>query len=351
MAGAIACLIGLGIATSVRSHASPSRARAIPIGGRLSALLSSDSATIGPRAERRIARAAWQGGATTASTGETVNINVADSIPDADSVRQKWADFLAGLIHGAELSLLTVYVVPGTEVGADCGGPSILGCYGQQQLLIPNDVVQGVTPEEIARHEYGHHVANNRLNAPWRAIDWGPKRWASQINVCSSAQQGLVFPGDETDRYRLNPGEAWAETYRVLNETKAGLPVTWPIVDSRFMPDPTALTAAEQDVTTPWTLPTVHVYRNRFTRGKKLWTLPVATLLDGDMKVTLTLPPSHVYHLTLLGVDGKTVLATGLWTAQTAQVLTFTLCGQRSAIVRVVGDRMPGKFTVVTATP
>ena len=90
---------------------------------------------------------------------------------------------------------------------------------------------------------------------------------------------------------------------------------------------------------------------NRFTRGKKLWTLPVATLLDGDMKVTLTLPRSHVYHLTLLGADGKSVLATGLWTAQTAQAATFTLCGQRSVIVRVAGDGMPGKFTVVTTTP
>ena len=56
----------------------------------------------------------------------------------------------------------------------------------------------------------------------------------------------------------LNPGEAFAETYRVLNEQKLGLPQeSWTIVSTALAPDPTALSLLEQDVTTPWTAATV----------------------------------------------------------------------------------------------
>jgi hypothetical protein len=346
VACALACLIGLGLVLSPTG-----KSRYGPVGLRLSSHLSLDATASQAAETTRVAGESWLGGATTASDGEVVNVNVADSIPDPDAVRQRWADFFAGLVHGPELQLLAVYVVPGAEISADCGGDGILGCYGQQRLLIPNDVVDGVTPEEVARHEYGHHVANNRVNAPWQAVDWGPKRWASQIGVCAKAQQGLVFPGDESDHYRLNPGEAWAETYRVLNETKLGLPVTWPVVDSSFLPGQAELAVAEQDVTAPWSGSVAHVYRARFANGRKRWSLTVQTRLDGELKASLTLPRGHVYRLAVLGADGKTVLANGLWTAQTAQVATFTVCGQRSVLVRVVGDGSTGRFTVATTTP
>jgi hypothetical protein len=300
---------------------------------------------------RRITSDSWLGGPTTAANGEIVSVNVSDSIPDAGAVAQRWANFFAGLVHGSELQLLTVYVVPGNEIGPDCGGQNILGCYGQQQLLIPNDVVHGVTPEEIARHEYGHHVANNRVNTPWQAVDWGPKRWASQLGICGKAQQGLVYPGDESDHYTLNPGEGWAETYRVMNETKLGMAVTWSVVDDTFLPDTSALATAEQDVSAAWSTPTVRVYRARFAKGKQRWTLPLQTPLDGALKATLTLPRGRVFRLSVLAADGKTVLADGLWTAQTAQALSFTICGQRSVLVRVRGDGRAGKFTVVTTAP
>jgi len=339
---AIVCAIAAASARGIASHA---------VSAPLFERLSTGTIALGPRAEHRIANVSWQGGPIAATSGETVDIEVSDAIPDSATVAQKWANFFAGLVHGPELQLLTAYVVPGPEVGTDCGGDqSVLGCYGGQQLIIPNDVVYDVTPEEIARHEYGHHVANNRSNPPWRAIDWGPKRWASLIGVCASTQQGLVFPGNEGDEYELNPGEAWAETYRVLNETKAGLPVSWPIVDQRFLPDANALAAAEQDVTTPWTTPTVHVYRSRFTRTRRAWSLQLQTPLDGPLQVTLTLRRGHAYRLKVFSADGRSVLATGLWTAPTAQAATLTVCGQRSLLVRVVGDSKPAPFTVVTTT-
>src|SRR5262249_57564967 len=136
-------------------------------------------------------------------------------------------------------------------------------------------------------------------------------RWASLIGVCASTQQGLFFPGNEDAEYKLNPGEAWAETYRVLNETKAGLPVTWPIVDQRFLPDANDLAAAEQDVTAPWSGPTVHVYHSRFTRTRRTWSLTLQTPLDGQLQVTLTLRRGHVYHLGVFAAAANTILPNG----------------------------------------
>jgi len=182
-------------------------------------------------------------------------------------------------------------------------------------------------------------------------VDWGPKRWATQLAICSKARLALVYPGDEDGHYTLNPGEIWAETYRVLNETKLGMPVTWQVVDGAFVPDQNALAVAEQDVTTPWTTPVVRVTRARFAKGKRRWTISLPTPLDGDLRVTLTLPRGRAFRLSVLDQSGTSVLASGLWTARTAQLATVTLCGQRGVLVRVTGDGRAGKFTVVTTAP
>ena len=80
--------------------------------------------------------------------------------------------------HGAELSTVTVTVVTAAELPASCNSDA-LGCYRPGEITIADEVLGGVTPEEVARHEYGHHVAASRLNSPWPALDWGPKRWAT----------------------------------------------------------------------------------------------------------------------------------------------------------------------------
>ena len=52
----------------------------------------------------------------------------------------------------------------------------------------------------------------------------------------------------------LNPGEAFAETYRVLNEQGSALPQeSWTSSRRSLYPDATALSLLEQDVLTPWT--------------------------------------------------------------------------------------------------
>jgi hypothetical protein len=62
-----------------------------------------------------------------------------------------------------------------------CFTTEALGCYGGQTLVVVGESMDGIAPSSIATHEYGHHVAANRSNAPWPAIDWGTKRWASQV--------------------------------------------------------------------------------------------------------------------------------------------------------------------------
>ena len=47
----------------------------------------------------------------------------------------------------------------------------------------------------------------------------------------------------------LNPGEAFAETYRLLNEQRLALPQeSWDIVTRSLFPDATALSLLEQDI-------------------------------------------------------------------------------------------------------
>jgi hypothetical protein len=69
-----------------------------------------------------------------------------------------------------------------------CGGFAV-ACYdarGGGLLYAPGeDPSSDFSAEAVITHECGHHVAAHRSNAPWRALDWGPKRWASTMQVCA----------------------------------------------------------------------------------------------------------------------------------------------------------------------
>lgn len=296
----------------------------------------------------------WHGGPTSARTGEQVTVFVSDSYGnDVNDVHQ-WADFIAGLIHGSELGLLTAYIATPEEVGALCYGNDVLGCYQADKLVAIGEPVNGVSPQEVVRHEYGHHVAANRVNAPWPSIDWGTKRWASQANICSRAADGSAFPGDEGAEYTLNPGEAFAETYRVLNDARGfGASVDWTLVDSSFLPNADALQAVEEDVLRPWTALTTTVVRGAFgTRAKKkVWTMPLPLPLDGDLSVDLSFPIATRDHVVLSGKGGKRILAQGSPSGASSEKLTFVICGQRSANLRVTSGGGSGRFVLRITRP
>jgi hypothetical protein len=294
----------------------------------------------------------WWGGTYVTTTGEPVTLLVADAYPVDESVARAWAGFFAGLVHGAELRSLRVHVAPLEWVEEICGrGAS--GCYGDSEMFVPGETVGGVSPSTVAAHEYGHHVAANRSNAPWSALDWGTKRWASGANVCARTAAGYLFPGNEDGNYRLNPGEAFAEAYRVLNEKRSGAAsFEWPLVDPSFLPDSAALARVEEDVLRPWTTPTTRTYSLRFSpRTSRSWSVRLATPRDGDLRATLRLPAGAGHSLTLLSADGDQVLARGRWAGVDSRTLGYRVCGHRSLVLRVTRNGRPGRFSVQVSRP
>lgn len=307
--------------------------------------LGQTGAVLGPTART----ASWHGGVFTAATGEQVRVEVSDTYVAETVSAQAWADFFARLVHGEELASVTVRIAPVAEVKGLCGEEA-LGCYGGGMVVVPGELSGGATPEEIARHEYGHHVAASRVNPPWRAIDWGPKRWATQAGVCARTAASTAFPDGNGD-YRLRPGEAFAEAYRVLNERRDGVALTWPIVDDSFIPNDGALSAVENDVKKPWLAPVTKSVLARFRQGApRRWQLQVATPLDGELTAELRLPPGRLDTLELVSPEGR-VLARGLWASASSRKLSFVVCGQRRLALRVTRAGVPGRFDLTVTRP
>jgi hypothetical protein len=293
----------------------------------------------------------WRGGPVVTSTGETVVVRVSDTLPA--ETPEKWAEFIAHLTHGPELSQLSTSIATLAEVQDICGGRA-LGCYGGNQLISFGEAtIDGTTAEEVVRHEYGHHIAYHRLNSPWLAIDWGPKQWASAATVCSRVSRGEAYPGDEGRNYAQNPGEAWAETYRLMDERKAGITTaSWRIVSPSFFPNEAALVAAEHDVVLPWTVNRKSSYRRVFgKRTSKTWWIPVSTPLDGELQLNATVPKGGLYEVALVAGNRSTVLRRAQWVGQRVKRTATNICGRRSLFVRVTQRGALGRVTVTTATP
>lgn len=302
---------------------------------------------------RRLQQAAisWRGGPIVTSTGETVNVLVSDTFAVDAVTPEGWAEFLVKLTHGSELAQLTTYIAPLSEIRSVCGSGA-LGCYSRNRSVAIGEVLpDGTTPEEVVRHEYGHHIALYRSNTPWTAIDWGPKNWASAAGVCARVARGEAYPGNEGEHYAQNPGEAWAETYRLMDERKAGITTaSWQIVAPSFYPNEAALVAAEQDVLQPWTAGTQIVARKSVAKAKT-WFAPLTTPLDGSLSVTVRLPRGGQHEVALVAANRRTVIKRGSSAGAGVRLVRGTVCGQRSLFVRVKQKGKPGVVTVVAATP
>lgn len=203
---------------------------------------------------------------------------------------QSYVAYLDALPHATELRKLSLLVAQPGEVGTLCGGGAdVLACYGANdaQMILPSSGLQATTPDgaystayELA-HEYGHHIAANRDNAPFSALDYGPKYWASYERVCGRTIGRLLAPGDEGRSYLQNPGESWAETYARL--TFPDQPWTF----TRLLePDAAALAAARRDVLRPWTGPQVKTFTMPARRASERFR--VTLTLDGALKARVT---------------------------------------------------------------
>ena len=235
----------------------------------------------------------------------------------------------------------------------DLCGFRALGCYsGDEMVSLGEPARDGTTPEEVVHHEYGHHVAYHRLDTPWRAVDWGPKHWASAATVCPRVSRREAFPGDEGSNYASNPGEAWAEVYRLMDERKAGITTaTWPIISPSFFPDEAALVAAERDVLQPWAGTQKAVFRRMFTKTKKAWWISLPTPLDGELVLNATVPSTGVFEVALVAANRRTVVRKAQWIGQRSKRATMGVCGQRAHFVRVTPSGVAGRVSVTVSTP
>lgn len=294
---------------------------------------------------RHLSATSFWGGTYTASTGERVTIQISQSYPEDPAVPQRWANFLASLVHGPELGSVTLYLETPSEVSRTCGGADILGCYGHDTIVAPGEDANGVAAESVITHEYGHHVAANRVNTPWPAVDWGTKRWASYLQVCARTSAHKLFPGAETSlEYQFNPGEVFAEDFRVLNEQRLGLPVApWEVVDQSLQPDAEALTLLQQDVLTPWTANTSSQISGRFVkRGASVRTYKEIETLDGNLAVSVRTNA----HVRVQILQAGHVVARGAKSVQT------TICGgSRNYSVRITRTSGNGAFTLSVSKP
>ncbi len=304
-----------------------------------------------PGPMRALAPSGFWGGDYRTPSGETVTVYASNGYPVDSALGQRWANFLASLLHGSELSSVTVLLATPDQIKRICGGFAV-ACYDDRGGLLyapGEDPNSDFSAEAVITHEYGHHVAAHRSNAPWLALEWGPKRWASSMQVCAKARADKLVPGAEDPiSYGINPGEGWAETYRVLNERRLGLPeAPWQIVSDSLYPDDAALTAAEQDVTTQWQTEATTTRTASLTPTTSAVTYTIATELDGTLKVALR--PSAGLRLTLdVYASGTRVVHT---VAARAIARTTTICGARSYRIRVTATRGRGSFRLTVAEP
>jgi hypothetical protein len=310
-----------------------------------------DTILLPAKARALAASGSFWGGRYTTTTGETVAIFASDTYPEVQADNQRWADFLASLVHGRELDTVTVYRVTRAELRRQCGAGA-LGCYApsRRSIVIPGEDLPQISAAAVLIHEYGHHVAAAQDNEPWPAVDWGTKRWASHVNVCAREKAGRMFPGaEDRARYALNPGEGFAEVYRVLNERRLGLTETpWQAVSHIFYPDDAALALAEQDVVDPWKARTAAAFAGNVRRpGRRVYHL--ATPLDGW--VTARIGGTGAARVALEVVDRR---GRRLGRAVARRGSTFVreeICGQRALRVRVTALRGSAVFRLTVSKP
>jgi hypothetical protein len=247
-----------------------------------------------------------------------------------------WVRFFEALPHGRELDALTVVLAPPAEVSRRCGRGAD-GCY---RGLLRQMVIPGSTgPEDsyvadIARHEYGHHLASESDNAPFDP-SLGTKRWFTHERICARLRGGELDDGPSA-RYSRSPAEGFAEAYRVA---AGGNAHDW-IVDARLFPDPAARRAILADALHPWAGGRARRFSGRLTRRRPVRTLQLVVPLDGTVRAAA----KGRLRVELTLSDGDRVLARG-------SRLRYVDCGRRALRLTVRARRGSGRFQVSATVP
>lgn len=278
-------------------------------------------------------------------SGATIAVDITAGCAQNCSVvdPQRIAGFIGTLIHGEEVSLLTVQLDTEYELAFDCG-PGAEACYyaGEDKIVIGGyeEVDRSGDPlEYVLAHEYGHHVAAHRRMPPpfGAAIDWGTERWASLENVCRGRRNGRLFPGNEGSHYYEDPGEAFAEAfarYRFPNS-----PIAWQWLPA-LRPGPAAFQAIREDTLEPWRGRRSLVLSGHVpARGEGAAVEYLRTPLDG----TVTLRPGSLrrgYELALRSRAGR--LLHRFRPNPRPRRLDYTVCGQSRLRLVLTSNRRHG---------
>jgi len=227
--------------------------------------------------------------------GYSVAVQSSPSYAPDPVADQKLVDFLDSRVHGPELGDLSVYVGTPAEIVSLCGGdPSTVACYSidEQRMYVPGESVRGVPAEYAITHEYGHHIASWRSNEPWDALDWGAKRWASAVRVCTWVRNRLLFPGNQGAHYWDDPGEGFADTYAHMHYPQA----PWDY-NQVMRPTGRSMAALREDVVHPWEKPRARTFRGRLGPHRAKRTFHIKLTLDGDLDFHLRAPRGTVYEV------------------------------------------------------
>jgi hypothetical protein len=74
----------------------------------------------------------YWGGDYTISTGEKVTVYASNSYPVDPALEQRWADFLGLLVHGSEISQVTVLLSTSSQISQICGQDAV-ACYARRE--------------------------------------------------------------------------------------------------------------------------------------------------------------------------------------------------------------------------
>src|SRR6266536_3959533 len=114
-----------------------------------------------PGPMRALAPSGFWGGDYRTPSGESVTVYASNSYPIDPALGQRWADFLASLLHGSELSSVTVLLATPDQIKRICGGFAV-ACYDDRGGLLyasGEDPNSDFSAEAVMTHEYSNHVA------------------------------------------------------------------------------------------------------------------------------------------------------------------------------------------------
>lgn len=281
----------------------------------------------------------------------TVRVVLSESYEPDQQVLQSVASFLGTLLHGGEIAGVTVFLgsIEEVQLGCGAGAEACFNATNNMMLVPAAPPPSGIPREDILAHEYGHALANGRNNFPFPAVSFGTKRWSSYERVCPRFLRILIDPRARIT-YRTDPGEAFADSYRIVN---GGNPALW-VFDRSYFPNAVDKRLIRADVLDPWVPPPPLRLAGTFPAGRPGITtrrIRVLTPLDGVLRVRLQEPRGSDFEVSVAapGVSRRGPPIPG--SGRGSNRADALVCGQRAFTITVRRKQGFGRFTLSVQRP